>query len=69
MVKGPAQARAEAAPELGGLRGAAPKLLHFARSTPLVASTLVGHKQAVRAEPCPESMCVSSLACDRACGF
>ncbi|KAK9821777.1 hypothetical protein WJX81_000061 [Elliptochloris bilobata] len=40
------KARAEAATELGGVKGAAPKLLHFARSTPLVLSTLVGHKQA-----------------------
>lgn len=43
-----AQARAEAATELGNVKGLAPKLLHFARSTPLVLSTLVGHKQAVR---------------------
>ena len=55
-----AQARAEAAPELGGLKGAAPRLLHFARSTPLVACTLVGHKQAVRARGLPESMRVSN---------
>jgi len=43
-----AQARAEAAAELGGVAGAGPKLLHFVRSTPLVAATLVGHKQTVR---------------------
>ena len=58
----PAQARAEAAPELGGLKGAAPRLLHFARSTPLVAATLVGHKQAVRAQGLPEGLRISILA-------
>lgn len=51
------QARAEAAAELGGVAGAGPKLLHFVRSTPLVASTLVGHKQTVqRPLPCPASL-------------